>query len=393
MNGVVLAVACLAVVPAAAAQIELPASLKDLEKAARHDSNDAAAHYNVGLAYWNAKRYDDAERSFRTAIALDARFPAAYIGLSFLPYARRSRLAQEVVEGAVPKEWEPTVEEAEKMYVRGTLLDPFVELRLGYLLRRGFDDILAELQREYGDGVRDYFAGMDQLYRGDNEKGFELLQRVLNFIDADRHPNRAWANLLWAHGVVAGRLSKWTEAKSDFGQLLQRSLDIENKRRDSLVFVPLGSNELRYIMAILHQRAGEPTDAIRLYREAIQNDIGLFMAHVHLAEIYEGLGQWDQAIEARRNAVNANPDDPSLQMDLGWLLAKRQRFVDAEAALAEAAERAPRDPRSRYYLALVQQQLGKTADARSTFQRFLAIAPSRYQRQIADAQQRLETLR
>ena len=56
----------LALPPAAAQNIKLPASLGDLEKAARKDSNDAAAHYNVALAYWNAKRWDDAD-SARTS--------------------------------------------------------------------------------------------------------------------------------------------------------------------------------------------------------------------------------------------------------------------------------------------------------------------------------------
>ena len=40
-----------------AQHIKLSASLAALEKAAHKDSNDAAAHYNVALAYWNAKRF------------------------------------------------------------------------------------------------------------------------------------------------------------------------------------------------------------------------------------------------------------------------------------------------------------------------------------------------
>jgi Flp pilus assembly protein TadD len=102
---------------------------------------------------------------------------------------------------------------------------------------------------------------------------------------------------------------------------------------------------------------------------------------------------WDQAVLSRRNAINANPDDPTLVLDLGWTLVKARRFADAEESLVTAAERSPRDPRAAYYLALVQLQLGKAEDAKANFQRFIGIAPSRYERQIADAQQRLASLK
>jgi len=52
----------------------------------------------------------------------------------------------------------------------------------------------------------------------------------------------------------------------------------------------------------------------------------------------------------------------------------------------------PRDARVLYYLGIVDQQLSKKDDARSAFTRFLTLAPSRYERQIADAKQRLASL-
>src|SRR5213080_2454100 len=42
-----------------AQNIKLSSSLPDLEAAARKDSNDAQALYNVALGYWSKKRYDD----------------------------------------------------------------------------------------------------------------------------------------------------------------------------------------------------------------------------------------------------------------------------------------------------------------------------------------------
>ena len=91
---------------ASAAQFKLPIKLAELEQRVRADSNDPAAHFNVALAYWNAKRWEDTDRALRTAIRLDARFAPAYVALNYLPYARRSSLWEEISENRVPEEWE-----------------------------------------------------------------------------------------------------------------------------------------------------------------------------------------------------------------------------------------------------------------------------------------------
>jgi Flp pilus assembly protein TadD len=377
--------------PAAAAQIKLDASLKELEARAARDSNDAAAHYNLGLAYWNAKRHDDAERAFRAAIALDARFPAPYIALAYLPHARRGRLWDEIAERRVPEEWQAVVEDAERMFRRAYVLDPFVELRLGDVVMPRATAYLRDIEVVFGEHVRDYSDALDQFFLGNNQKAYERFQRVINAFDGDRHPDRLSPALLWYHGIAAGRLARWPDAIRDFGFLLERSQKWE--RRDSLLHVPLRTNEYRYILALLHQRAGAPNDAIRLYREVIEHDLGLFMAHVRLAEIYEAAEMWDHAIVERRQAWDANPDDPSLLLDLGQTQARAGRFADAAATLQQASAAAPRDARPSYFLGVVLEQLGRSADARDAYERFLTLAPSRYARQIDIAKTKLAALR
>ena len=74
-------------------------------------------------------------------------------------------------------------------------------------------------------------------------------------------------------------------------------------------------------------------------------------------------------------------------------LAKASQFSEAEETLKQALDANPRDARVPYFLGVVEQQLGKTEDARDALSRFVALAPSRYDRQIKDAQQRLAALR
>jgi tetratricopeptide (TPR) repeat protein len=376
--------------PPLAAQFRLPVKLEELERRAKADSNDPAAHFNVALAYWNAKRWADAERSLRLAITIDPRFAPAYMALHYLPFAQRNRLWDEVGERRVPDEWKQQWQESESFFRRAYMIDPLVELRSGDVVQPRSTAYLDALQEVFGEHVRDYYDGLDQYFLGEYQKAYDRFTRVINTIDGDRHPDRIPSGVLWWHGLAAARVEQWQEAIGDFAKLMDRSL--EPVRKDSLVHFPLRTNEFRYVLAYLKQRSGDLNEAIDLYREAITNDIGLYMAHVRLAEIHETTHAVDQAILSRRNAVNANPDDPSLVLDLGKTLANFARFQEAVEPLRRAIDMNPRDVRAYFYLGLVLEQLGNKDEARTALTSFTSLAPSRYDRQIAIATQHLAAL-
>jgi tetratricopeptide (TPR) repeat protein len=197
-------------------------------------------------------------------------------------------------------------------------------------------------------------------------------------------------NVFWWHGLAAARVEKWDEASADFERLVDRSL--EPTRRDSLVHIPLRTNEFRYILANIKQRAGKMNEAIDLYREAVTNDIGLYMAHVRLADMYETARMWPEAVTSRRNAVNANPEDATLLLDLGKTLVGAGQVEEAVSALRQATTANPRDPRPYLFLGLLLEQQGRKDDAKTALTQYVALAPSRYERQTAVAKQHLAAL-
>jgi tetratricopeptide (TPR) repeat protein len=314
------------------------------------------------------------------------------MALAGLPFARRSQLFEEEYERRVPEAWRPRVEESERMYRRAVLIDPLVEARLAYVMVPSTNRLPTSLAVLFGDWARDYVDGIGFYFETRYEDAYQRLQRVYNELDADRHGRRLWNTLLFWHGLAAAQTDRHTEAVSDFTTLLQRYESREERARDSTLRVPLGTNDIRYVLALLQRRAGRLDEAVQLYRRTLEEDVGLYMAHVRLAELHEAAGRWPEAVEERRFAVNASPDNASLLFDLGVTLAKAGRWLDAEEPLQQALEANPRDSRAPYYLGIVQQQLGKPADARAAFERFLLLAPSRYERQIANARQRLATL-
>jgi tetratricopeptide (TPR) repeat protein len=379
---------CAAAVPPCQAQkLKIDVPIGELESRAKRDSNDAVAHYNLALGYWSKRRWDDADASLKRAAALDQRFAPIDLAIAYWPFAsgRAGHIEWRPLPGArvypVFVADDSMMARFDRHYRRAFMLDPLVDIRIS-------------VATEWRDV--DYVDYYDRALYAYNDGLWEEAYRRFGDLVADSGKYTGWARpiyerILWYHALAAMRLNKPTDAVRDLQRLVQWSQGREQS--DTMFHFALRTNEYRYTLGYAQQRAGDVNAAMETYREALGSDLGLFTAHLRIAEIYEGARQWDDAINSRRNAFNANPDDPSLQLDLGWTLAKAGRFDEAETELQQAIERAPRDPRGAYFLGLVQQRLNKPADAKASFQRFVEIAPSRFGRQIADAQQRLETLR
>jgi len=373
-----------------AQRFKLPASRKDLEQIAQRDSNDAAAHYNLALAYWNEKRWDAAERALETAVAIEPGFASAHLALSTLPYARRPQLYEEVSERHVPDEWKPVIRKAEGHYRRAFLLDPFCDVRVVGAVLPESPVLVGGREQFARDFFLSYLQGLGGLLEGKYDDAYAGFQGAVNAIDGERHPDRIPSALHWWRAMSAAHTQRWDVAEADLTELVHEQRDLEES--DDLLILPLRTNEFRYVLAVVEDKAGKANDAWSLYQEVLEHDVGLYVANIQLARLHEAAGEWDLAIRERQAAVNANPDDSSLLYDLGLTYAKARRWADAEQSLAAAVEMNERDTRGLYYLGVVRTTLNDAAGARQAFERFVTLAPSRYAKQVDDAKRRLDAL-
>jgi Tfp pilus assembly protein PilF len=374
-------------------KIDLPVGLGELEQRVRTDSTDPAAHYNVALGYWNAKKWDASERELRAAIKLEPRFAQAHLALAFLALVRDAEQFKKLENGMViPKELIPDVTQYEREYRHAFLIDPLVDLRIVAASQASPDywDL-----RDYVDpSIAAYYRGLSDCQEGkyvdcENDMGTFVLAYGNSKYDKKYIP----ANALWYRGLAEAHNSHFDLALADFNQLMERdSVAVRKAEAKSLIHFPIRTNEHRYFEAVFNHAAGRNAEAIRLYKEAIEHDLSLYIAHVRLAEIYEADKDWDHAIAERHNAVNANPDDPSLQMDLGVTLGRAGKFDEAVDALKAATAGLPESPDAWFWLGVAQQQVGHKAEAKAAFERVIAVAPSRMQARVAQAKQRLTTL-
>jgi tetratricopeptide (TPR) repeat protein len=196
--------------------------------------------------------------------------------------------------------------------------------------------------------------------------------------------------LVWYHGLAAAHVDRYDVAIADFQLLLDRALARE--RTDSVQYFTLRSNQVRYVLATLYRRGQRPDEALALYQESLANDLGLYVAHTQLADIYEERQQWVEAIAERRRAIDTFPDDPSLRFDLGRTLAHSRDFPEAADVLTAAMHENPSNARIPYTLGQVQLRLGDREAARRTLERFLQIAPSRFLTQMNEVKRQLAGL-
>jgi tetratricopeptide (TPR) repeat protein len=363
--------------------LKITESLETLEMRARQDSNDAAAQFNLALGYWSKKRFADAVAPLRRAITIDPEFAGAYFALALVPLADGSAFVRHEIPSigyrfvyytAVDSVWK----EFDRQVRHAFDIDPLVDTRIEVSVewRGGFQDAFERGVHDYEDGKYDQAIGH--------------LTDVVKSVEPHADRRAELEAGLWYRALAELRTTRYDDAIRDLARLVETAEKRESS--DTIIHNPLRTNEYRYVLAFAQQRAGHSNDAIRLYEDVLASDLGFYTAHLRLAENYESHQMWDQAVVERQRAVEAAPDDPTLELYLGETLANAGRWADAEQPLQDAERANPHDSRIPYFLGRVEQQLGKVAAARGAYTRFIAIAPSRYASQVADAKLRITTL-
>ncbi|MGH7607080.1 MAG: hypothetical protein ACREME_07045, partial [Gemmatimonadales bacterium] len=232
----------------AAAQFRLPVKLGELEQRARADSNDAAAHYNLALGYWNAERWDDAEREFRLSVTIEPQFAEGWLALSRLPFAKRLGLWEDIAARRVPEEELPALEAANRLYQRALLIDPLVDLRTEAAARP--DKSVYWTATERLSAIYDYlFGGLDDIQKGNYEAAYNRFNRLVE--DAPTAVEREGLPefVYYFRGLAAAHIGRWDGAIQDFARLLAHSE--RGQSADSLMYyIPVETNHYRYVLGV-----------------------------------------------------------------------------------------------------------------------------------------------
>ncbi|MCA9256595.1 MAG: tetratricopeptide repeat protein, partial [Phycisphaerales bacterium] len=124
------------------------------------------------------------------------------------------------------------------------------------------------------------------------------------------------------------------------------------------------------------------------YRQAIEAQPDLTIAHHRLAELYLKLGRFDDARRTLRSAIEAGADEASLRNNLGFTLLRLEQYDEAEQMFEAALAISPEFHRARMNLALLHARAGRIDDSINEFEKLLPRADALYNVAVIRMQQR-----
>jgi tetratricopeptide (TPR) repeat protein len=281
------------------------------------------------------------------------------------------------------------VDEAWQFRRQAFLIDPLVDLKPLALMIVPASAL--GLRGNRGAAYTSFMNGLGSFWDGQYGRAADFLHELAGKVtEADRQRFASW--FLWYEALAAAHVGDFGLAAGDLRILLARA-----EARDTLgggaMLAFSNANHYRYTLACVLDIGGQSQAALLLLQEVATQDAGLYMAHTRMAGIYDGLHRPVAALEERKRAVAANPDDGTLLFELGDALARAGEFADAQGALRQARHANPRNVRALYLLGMVASQVGDIDEAQDAFRQFLVLAPSRFSDQKAEVTLHLEKLR
>ncbi|MGH7533148.1 MAG: tetratricopeptide repeat protein, partial [Gemmatimonadales bacterium] len=317
----------------AGAQQVLPWHRLDLDSLSRAtvaDSDDAVVQYHNALAFWDRKKYDEADSLLRRAMKLAPEYADAQLAFSILPLARGDRYLEDLNHRLSKDSMAAFVREMNAASRRAFLLDPGVDLSV---LARAGDHYLPQprgslvLQTPRGPvfirtGDPWWFGplkkGAHQLVAGQPEEAFKTLDDALHRKEMQEPGAYLGDDFVWWYALAAFHVHNYDRAVSALLTLVQRASDREATA--SSWSPPQARPDFEYLLATALYLGNAYDRADSSFRAALDLDLGLYMAHVQMARIAEARGDLAGAAIERQRAIDTNPEEGGLYVDLGATL-------------------------------------------------------------------------
>ena len=265
-------VATLLTAPAVVHAQGKPPTIAELEAQARADSNDAVAHFNLATALIKGRRYGDAEQSLRVAVRIDPQYAPA---LMLLAQANERQLSGAMAVVVSQRRIffmriDPKASENALLRRRAFLIDPLLEI--GSPSR---EMLPVAWRGTLGVALHHY----DRQQWREAIAGFQtVIDRTTRRNDSTKVPPVA----LWFRARTALQIGDYDGAIRHLQWLLALRMQDSTAER---MWNPFAGEELRYILAYVHQQARRWDEAIRRYEELVEQDLARI-------EVYRRSNQW-----------------------------------------------------------------------------------------------------
>ena len=413
-------------------QNDAAGAVDTLQAALRNDSDNAVAHYQLGLAYEQKHDPSRAESEWREAVRLrpdltdaqralasieirrgetDAVLETAQQIIDAQPYSADGFLLKAIAEVARQKYADAEQDANEAMKRAPQSPAPFVQLGTIQLA-----------QKHFPDAEKFYQQALDR-----DPSSIEGLSGLMNTFVAQKQYDQAIA-------AAKAQISK-SPNSSNFYDLLGTALfdgkkdysGAEAALRKAIELDKSNTDALEKLGKVKVQQ-GSTDQALALYLQSIKDNPGEVDFYILAGELYEAKQNWDQAKDMYQQALKVSPDHPLASNNLAYVILEQRGNVDIAMNMAQTARRgmpdsanaadtlgwayykkgiyqsaisqfqealrlnektgAPDDAVFHYHLGLAYQKANQTALARQQLEKAVKLSPDN-----ADARKALSELR
>jgi tetratricopeptide (TPR) repeat protein len=388
-------------------------SIQTLQQALHASSDNAFAHYQLGIALRQKGKSQEGESELREAVRLSPSLYEAWRALGEIAAQRGDwsglhnvalelkKIAPRAAEGYL---FDATSRMNQNDVSAEADLDQLViiapDKALGYVklgqlrvMQKRLNDAetLYRQALSHEPGSIEAVQGLaDVDFR--RNKADEALQLLKTTIE--QNPNNAQLYVLQAQALIQNKQPGEAEKS------LERSLRIDKQNVNAVM-----------LLAQLQAGRGARDEAISSYQRAVEIAPNSAALQVALGGLYESAGDWQKAQTIYQKALSIQPDNPQAANNLAYLLLEHNGSVNLALTLAQAARRGlPNSPNTaetlggayyhngaysvaqplleeavkkvsdnpdyRYHLGVTYQKLNDNARARAQFEKVISLKPS-----------------
>ena len=173
---------------------------------------------------------------------------------------------------------------------------------------------------------------------------------------------------------VSDELPSMTLGSSKKSYAVQQIRDLKKKYPDRNYRDPRAY--FHYLKAYKYEREGDFDEAARRYALVVQFDPTREDLHTHLVSLYLRTGQFEQALDAGKNAISRFPNNVRVRMIMGDILSSQGKYQEALNHYQKVMDIKPANARAYLLAGYNLRALKKYEDARELFQRATVVEPA-----------------
>lgn len=354
--------------------------VSDLKQAVKDDPNNYVLLYNLGLKYLSDNKYDKALEVFNKCLLLRPQFSPVHFAIYCAEYAKDPELYRESLRE------EPSDHMIEKINTVNSHLNfafvynPFFDWKFGTVLLESRPATMNPLYNEIYDLL---FDGFEQFFLGEYDVCITRLNKTISAF-----PNYTQARLV--RGLAHSQLKNYQVAIDDFQNIID---DIEDYNKSMILPVYLNPAYLYYLIGYAYLQKGDLKDAKDSFKKVIINDLGFYMAHYQLSNVYHKQQNLDKAIQELDAALIIEPKDALIHFNKGVFLMQTGNILDAISSYNNVISINPNYFEAYFNLALIYEAIGDKSSATEYYKNFINACPKENDDYIKKAEEKIKLLK